>query len=170
MIRRIQSADWPSIARIQAESYPRDVLESLESLQSHWHVSESTCRVTEVQGAVVGYILSHPWIRGKIPPLNEVYSSLPANCDSLFIHDLALSPAYRGSGIGDELVQAVVEAGSVLGLTHFSLISVQGSEGFWKRFGFVSSPNPSDEYIVAAKRFYPASDFACMEIAPGRCR
>ena len=164
MIRRIQASDWPSIARIQAESYPHEVLESLESLQSHWYVSESTCLVGEVQGDVVGYILAHPWIKGKIPPLNEIYSSLPANCDSLFIHYLALSPAFRGTGIGDELVQAVFEAGSVLGLTHFSLISVQGSEGFWKRFGFkkISSP-PTDEYVIAAKRFYPASDFALME-------
>ena len=168
MIRRIQSADWPGIERIQAESYPHEVLESLESLQSHWHVSESTCLVAEVQGAVVGYILAHPWIRGKIPPLNEIYSSLPANCDSLFIHDLALSPPFRGTGLGDELVHAVFEAGSALGLTHFSLISVQGSAGFWKRFGFVSSPPPSDEYIIAAKRFYPASDFACMEFISDR--
>ncbi len=167
MIRRIQSADWPSIARIQAESYPREVLESLESLQSHWHVSESTCLVAEVQGAVVGYILSHPWIRGKIPPLNEIYSSLPANCDSLFIHDLALSPKYRGSGIGDELVQAVFETASRFGLTHFSLIAVQGSSGFWNRIGFKSLSPPSDEYFIAAKRFFPASDFACMEFAPG---
>ncbi len=163
MIRRIQSADWPSIARIQAESYPREVLESLESLQSHWHVSESTCLIAEVQGAVVGYILSHPWIKGKIPPLNEIYSSLPANCDSLFIHDLALSPPFRGTGLGDELVRAVFEAGSALGLTHLSLISVQGSSGYWKRFGFVASPPPSNEYIIAAKSFYPASDFHCME-------
>ena len=163
MIRNIQSSDWPSVARIQAESYPREVLESLESLQSHWHVSVATCLVAEVQGAVVGYILAHPWIRGKIPPLNEIYSNLPTNCDSLFIHDLALSPSFRGTGLGDELVQAVFEAGAELGLTHFSLISVQGSEGFWKRFGFKNSSPPSDEYIIAAKRFYPASDFACME-------
>ena len=144
MIRRIQSSDWPSIARIQAESYPREVLESLESLQSHWHVSETTCLVAEVEAAVVGYILAHPWIRGKVPPLNEIYSSLPTNCDSLFIHDLALSPSFRGMRIGDELVHAVFEAGSGLGLTHLSLISVQGSTGFWQRFGFKSSSSLSD--------------------------
>jgi ribosomal protein S18 acetylase RimI-like enzyme len=127
MIRRIQFSDWPAIARIQAESYPREVLESLESLQSHWNVSERTCLVAEVQGAVVGYILAHPWLRGKIPPLNEIYSRLPTNCDSLFIHDLALSPSFRGMRIGDGLVEAVFEAGSALGLTHLSLISVQDS-------------------------------------------
>lgn len=163
MIRGIRSEDWSAIERIQAESYPREVLESVEALQSHWRVSCDTCIVAESEGQVVGYLLAHPWPMRMIPPLNKVYSVLPDDSDSLFIHDLALSPVARKSGLAQDLVRSVLQAGAQLRLTTASLIAVQGSEGFWKRFGFTVCDILADDFIAAVRCFYPAPDFSYME-------
>ncbi len=163
LIRSIRPEDWSAIERIQAESYPREVLESLEALQSHWRVSGDTCVVAELEGQVVGYLLAHPWPKRTIPPLNKVYSVLPDDSDSLFIHDLALSPTARRSGMGRDLVRSVLQAGALMRLTTASLIAVQGSEGFWKRFGFTVCDTLADDFVAAVRCFYPASDFSYME-------
>lgn len=163
MIRGICPEDWSAIERIQAESYPREVLESLEALQSHWHVSCDTCVVAELEGQVVGYLLAHPWPQSTIPPLNKVYSVLPQSSDSLFIHDLALSPVARKSGFAKDLVRFVLQAGAQMQLTTASLIAVQGSEGFWRRFRFTVCDTLPDDFVAAVRSFYPASDFSYME-------
>jgi predicted N-acetyltransferase YhbS len=163
VIRSIRPEDWPAIERIQAESYPREVLETLESLQSHWRVSCDTCVVAESEGQVVGYLLAHPWPKRTIPPLNKVYSVIPDDSGSLFIHDLALSPVARKLGIARELVSSVLQAGAQLRLTTASLIAVQGSEGFWKQFGFTVCDTLADDFVAAVRCFYPASDFSYME-------
>lgn len=162
-IRSIRIDDWASIERIQAESYPRDVLETVEALQSHWRVSPDTCLVAEHGGKVVGYVLAHPWPERTIPPLNKVYASLPPRSDSLFIHDLALSPGARKSGIAEKLARSVLQAGVDLELISGSLIAVQGSEGFWRRFGFTPWDGLNDDFVAAVRRFYPSSDFSYME-------
>ncbi|HEY4262409.1 MAG TPA: GNAT family N-acetyltransferase [Schlesneria sp.] len=163
MIRSIRSEDWSAIERIQAESYPREVLESLEALQSHWRVSCDTCVVAESAGQVVGYLLAHPWPKRVIPPLNKVYRELLEDSDSLFIHDLALSPVARKSGIAQDLVRSVLQVGAQLRLTTASLIAVQGSEGFWMRFGFTICDRLADDFVAAVRCFYPVSDFSYME-------
>lgn len=162
-IRHIRSDDWSAIERIQAESYPHEVLESLEALQSHWRVAPATCLVAEVAGEVVGYLLAHPWPERTIPPLNKVYSDLPKDSWSLFIHDLALSPNARKAGIAYRLVESVLEAGSELNLANASLIAVQQSEAFWHRFGFNVCHPLSDDFVAAVRLFYPCSDFSYME-------
>lgn len=162
-IRSIRIDDWGRIVRIQAESYPREVLETVEALQSHWRVSPETCLVAEHAGEVVGYVLAHPWPERTIPPLNKVYTSLPPRSDSLFIHDLALSPGARKTGIAQKLARSVLQAGMELELTAASLIAVQGSEGFWRRFGFTPWDRLNDDFIAAVRHFYPSSGFSYME-------
>jgi predicted N-acetyltransferase YhbS len=163
VIRSICLEDWPAIERIQAESYPREVLESLEALQSHWRVSCDTCVVAELEGQVVGYLLAHPWPSRMIPPLNKVYSRLPDDSDCLFIHDLALSPVARKSGVAQDLVRSVLQAGAQMRLTTASLIAVQCSEVFWRRFGFTACDTLAVDFIAAVRCFYPVSDFSYME-------
>jgi predicted N-acetyltransferase YhbS len=164
MIRSIRADDWSSIERIQAESYPLEVLETLEALQSHWLVSSETCLVAETDGDVIGYLLAHPWPERTIPPLNKVYCELPTNSQSLFIHDLALSPKARNSGVADTLVRSVLQVGRQMQLASASLIAVQGSEAFWSRYGFKACHTLPVEIVAAIRRFYPSPDFRYMEL------
>lgn len=122
--------------------------------------------VAEHGGEVVGYVLAHPWPERTIPPLNKVYASLPPRSDSLFIHDLALSPGARKTGLAQKLAQSVLQSGVELQLTSASLIAVQGSEGFWRRFGFTPCDRLNDDFIAAVRRFYPSSDFSYMQKRP----
>lgn len=164
MIRSIRADDWSSIERIQAESYRAEVLETLDSLQSHWHVSPQTCLIAEADGDVVGYLLAHPWPERAVPPLNKVYTALPDRSVSLFIHDLALSPQARKSGIARDLVQTVLRACQEMRLTSASLIAVQGSESFWSRFGFRPCPMLPADLTAAIRAFYPSPDCRYMEL------
>ena len=164
MIRSLQLDDRIGVERVQAECYPLEALESGDSLMSHWRVSPTTCLVAASGDEIIGYLLAHPWPRRMIPPLNKVYEVLPENADSLFLHDLALSPPVRGTGLARKLVERVLDTGERLGMTHASLISVQGSERFWNRFGFVAIDPPSAEYAAAVRVFYPSSEFRVMEL------
>lgn len=162
-MRDITGSDWPLIMRIQEHCYPPGANETVEALESHWRIAPRLCKVAECDGSVVGYVMAHPWPLGMTPPLNTVYDRVPANSDSLFIHDLAVLPAARGVGAGNALARAAIDAGCVMRMRSAALIAVQGSEPFWARFGFVVAAVPSQEYTAAVRRLYPGGQFSYMQ-------
>jgi putative acetyltransferase len=91
---------------------------------SPWHQPDLAL-VAEVDGAVVGHVVvSHARLRhaggerriGVLSPL-------------------AVAPAHQGAGIGGALVREVVAAADRTGLP---LVVLEGSPGYYRRFGFRS--------------------------------
>jgi ribosomal protein S18 acetylase RimI-like enzyme len=93
------------------------------------------------QKQVVGYLISHPYIRDKSAPLNTLIHEIPETPDTWYIHDLAILPEFRGRG----MVRPVLEDIKALALSHgikeLSLVSVYGTEVFWTKMGFRHAPN-----------------------------
>lgn len=167
-LRMIYDEDWSAIAAIQEACYPPAALEAIETLRSHARISPATCLVAYDRERVVGYFLSHPWPRRQLPPLNEVYSVVPPGADTLFLHDLAVLPDERGRGWAAALVDRVLAAGHAAGFRRAELISVQGSQPFWSRWGFVKWEPVPAEYQQAVQRFYPDGGVACMNLEWGQ--
>src|SRR5690606_34573066 len=58
------------------------------------------CFVLERGGAIVGYLVSHPWTRGTSPELGRPIGAIPRHADIYYLHDIALLPPARGTGAG----------------------------------------------------------------------
>lgn len=93
-------------------------------------------RILEREGLAIGYALSHPWERGKVPCLNSLLGGIPGNAETYYIHDLALLPIARGKRAAGRLVRALAFLAKELGFPSMSLVAVNGSRVFWEKQGF----------------------------------
>jgi GNAT superfamily N-acetyltransferase len=87
---------------------------------------------TEAQG----YLISHPWHRGRPPALNALLGALPAPATTYYVHDLALLPQARGSGAAGAIVATLIRHAADQRHKNISLVAVNNSVQFWQRQGF----------------------------------
>jgi predicted N-acetyltransferase YhbS len=140
VIREMRQADLPAVLGIQAACYTQVAPESKESLAAKLCASPSTCFIAALEGEAVGYLISIPWEFSAPPALNAESCQLPRTPDCLYLHDLAVAPSARKAGAGRALVQAFLSELSKSGLGRASLIAVQDSAQYWRRYGFRSVP------------------------------
>ena len=100
-------------------------------------------QLLEIGERPVGYVLSHPWRRDTIPPLNALLGALPADPDTYYVHDLALLPVARRMGAAGFITMVLGKHAAARGFTNMSLVAVNGSTGFWARQGFEPRDLPS---------------------------
>lgn len=135
-IKEIEETHWNRILEIQDESYQEIEPEELEVLQGKKEASPDTCFVCLSNcGAVLGYLLAHPWSGIEPPKLFEPLPSVETN-EHLYLHDMAISPQSKGQGVGRAIVLKLFEIAQKKGIKKISLVAVQGSDSFWSRFGF----------------------------------
>lgn len=163
IIRKINPGDWNQIAMIQDLCYPAEAREEIETLQCHWREAPDFCFVAAESNHVIAYLLAHPWKKRVQPPVNSHYSLAGLVPDSVFIHDIALHQNARGKGLAGLLVAKLFDVAAKNGYCHFSLISVQGTAGFWQRLGFdVCTTFPVD-FFSNIKNHYPGGGYFYME-------
>ena len=95
------------------------------------------CFAYTAGGICVGYVFSHPWVKSRVVELGEDIVAIPDNSDTYYIHDLAVSPDFRGLNIGSYLACAVLDVAKKHGFKDVTLVSVLNSDPFWEKFGFV---------------------------------
>lgn len=142
LVRRMSAADLPGVLEIQAQCYPGNLLEGIEAFASRLTLSPATCMVaiSSGDGALAGYLFTHPWPRRSLPPLDGVLQPSaddgPAAAMTWFVHDMAVAPAGRGSGLAPRLYEAALQAALEAGLQHSRLIAVQAAADWWRRLGY----------------------------------
>jgi len=94
------------------------------------------CLMLEDGGKCSGYAIAHPWRLTQPPALNTFLGGLPAEADTLFLHDLALLPEARGAGFAGIAVRLLAERATALGLAAMSLVAAGTSHAFWRHHGF----------------------------------
>ncbi len=82
---------------------------------------------------LAGYAVSYPARLGAPPTLDTVLGALPEDADSLYIHDVALHPAFRGRRLAEPVIARLLR---LAGGRPAMLVSVYGTAPFWARFGF----------------------------------
>lgn len=83
-----------------------------------------------------GYAISHPIKNQQPPALDSLLGKIPSDADTYYIHDIAISPEYQGSGLAAAGIRRLLDLAGAKGFQGTCLVSVYGTEGFWARFGF----------------------------------
>ncbi|MGO4403026.1 GNAT family N-acetyltransferase [Bosea sp. RAF48] len=135
--------DLPAVMAIAAvvhPSYPEDEAVFAERLRL---ASEGCHVLASEDGALLGYLVSHPWPVGTVPALNSLLGAIPPGTRNWYIHDLALLPAGRGGGAAGRIVAAIAERAMRAGFASLALVAVNDSTGFWRRQGFREMHDPA---------------------------
>lgn len=137
--RPLRAADLSAVSSIAARVHP-DFPEDDAVFADRLALAPEACFLFEREGEPSGYVLAHPFRRGALPALNSVLGTLPVAPDTLYIHDLALLAAARGTGAARAIVSAL--AGLARPHGAMSLVAVNGSAPFWTAMGFAIEPAP----------------------------
>ncbi|RCS23724.1 GNAT family N-acetyltransferase [Phyllobacterium salinisoli] len=107
------------------------------------------CFVLEGTGGLIGYGVSHPWRRYRIPALNTLLGLLPDGADTYYLHDIALLPEARSGGFAGRIVTLMAEQAMCDGFGSMSLVAVNGSAVFWQKQGFsiVEAPELGEKLL-----------------------
>lgn len=136
-------ADLPAVMAIAAivhPGYPEDEPVFAERLR----LAPEGCHVLAADdGALRGYLVSHPWPVGAVPALNSMLGAIPPGTRNWYIHDLALLPEGRGGGAAGQIVAEIAQHAMRAGFASLALVAVNGSTGFWRRQGFREVHDPA---------------------------
>ena len=142
-IVEISEKSWQGILKVQEEAYTGVPPEEVDVLKSKWKASPETCFVFQSSSnEILGYLLAHPWNSDEPPKLFEELPRKSAG-DTLYLHDLAVSNNARESGIGKQLSSKLIEVAKLRQFNRVLLVAVQGSGGYWSKFGFREVHNAS---------------------------
>ena len=134
--RRMEEGDLGFVAEVADQVHPA-FPEVPEVFASRLRLFPQGCLIAlDDMGKPLGYCIAHPGLFGEPPPLDAVWTALPAAADCLYLHDVALLPIGRGQGLGGGLLLALKPIAKPYG--RLALTAVNGSATYWRRFGFRS--------------------------------
>ena len=156
----MRQADRPGVITLAALVHP-DYPEAVEIFAERLRLYPAGCFVIEAGRDIAGYLLSHPWRAADPPPLNTLLGVLPADAGAYYLHDLALHPALRGTGVAGDILRHLW---TTLHARHGAeLVAVNGSVPFWRHCGFAVADPPG----IAAKLACYGADARFMRRVPG---
>ena len=137
--RPLAAQDLPGLLAVQQACYGAAFAESADVFARRL-ASPAQCSLVIVQdGEVVAYLAAYRSCLGKVTPLHGDFTAC-ATPDTLYLHDMAVLPGMAGQGLARWLLQPLWEQAAAQGLQQSALVSVQGSEGYWQRHGYVAQP------------------------------
>jgi GNAT superfamily N-acetyltransferase len=145
LLRQLALADIPEMLEVQREAYEPSLHEPASSFEEKLTLFPRGAIGAFEGGRLVAYAVTLAWRGSDVVPLSKAIGALPYEPDTIFIHDLASSPARRGKGIAKVLVERIFAIAAEMSITKFSLVAVQGAEPFWARFGF----QPVEAFLYA---------------------
>ncbi|MCP3477520.1 GNAT family N-acetyltransferase [Bradyrhizobium sp. CCGUVB1N3] len=133
--RRAEPSDLPAINAIATAVHP-DLPERGDVLAEKMSLFPEGCRVLIAGDDVFGYGIAHPWTLHQIPPLDDFLQRLPPAPDCLYVHDVAVMPASRGSRVATSYIETLARLARASGIEHLALVSVYDTSPFWARHDF----------------------------------
>lgn len=159
------AADLPAVLAVQAQCYGDALLEGADALASRLALSPTTCWVAALPHSIdstkstdstestdsklAAYLFTHAWPTASLPPWNGLLARAWTDDDALtwFVHDMAVAPVGRGTGLAAQLYATARGAAINIGLTTSRLIAVQSAGAYWRRLGYA----PMDAGMYADK-------------------
>lgn len=133
--RAMEADDIAGVAAISDAVHGR-FTEPAEVYRERLSLYPGGCFVLEQDGALAGYLVSHPWTRRSSPELGQLIGSLPQPGQTYYLHDLALLPAARGTGAGRSGLDLVERCARAAGFADVTLTAVHGADSYWAARGF----------------------------------
>lgn len=138
-VRAMRVEDMEAVLEVQLRCYDAAKLESSQSFLAKLNASPTTCFIACVADAPVAYLVAVPTEAGNPPPLNGMTYLVPRAANALYLHDLAVHPEARGSGVSSALVEAYFHVLKESKAQFGCLTAVNESCTYWERYGFRSA-------------------------------
>jgi predicted N-acetyltransferase YhbS len=137
-LRPLLPDDLNELMRLQARCFGTDFLESAEVYarrlaSGHQQSFALACERTQTLQAYAAAYWSDP---GKVTPFDGDFLAPSAADKVLYLHDVSVAPEWSGRGAANALVSALFQRARARGVQQAALVSVQGSQPYWKRHGF----------------------------------
>lgn len=131
----LRVSDIEQVLRVQALAYGPGYIESTESFRAKIEASNCCFGIFD-SGHLLAYAVAFPWRHGQTVPLDSSTPLSVSAPDSLYIHDVAVDPAFGGKGFAQNLVNLVVNQAHGLGVEWIDLVAVQTAKSYWSQLGF----------------------------------
>ena len=166
LLRSIREDDLDAVLAVQAACYPPVMQEAREVVRSRIRAAGASSFVAESAGQVLAYVFAYRSTRGAVTPLGAHFEVLDEG-DTLYIHDLSVSPAAAGRGLARRLVERLQALAREQGLACCALVSVQDSQRFWERLGFREAGCADEPARLALASYPPVALYMCHIITAG---
>ena len=151
-LRPLLEADVDAVLQIQTQCYGAGFVEPREVFVRRLQVA-GQCSWAAVQGDEVLAYLAAYWSRpGAVTPLNGEFADY-ADASVLYLHDMAVSPTAAGQGLARRMVDAAKTMARQRGVMRTALVSVQGSQDYWRRKGYALHASLSDTDAAAVRGY-----------------
>ena len=138
-VRPLCLADLPGLQAVQRQCYGADLVEGTDVFARRLAHPANCSAVIAQDGQVRAYLVAYRSCWGQVTPLQGDFSDHPTP-DTLYLHDLAVSPQWAGQGYGQALRQWLWSRASGWGLRWSALVSVQDTQAYWQRQGYRPQP------------------------------
>lgn len=164
-IRPTTIHDAGSYVSIERDAYPPEFHEDCETFIDKLRVFPEGCKIVDLAGKSVAYLICHPWTFEAPPTLNAREFAIPLKPEVFFIHSVTVMRAHQNRGIGSALVNTAIRLGKSHKFSRFTLISVQYSISFWKRFGFKDVDSLPESITEALTHYGDSAKFMRVDLA-----
>lgn len=118
--------------------YPPEFWESHESYRRRLAQFPEGCwACVNDKDEVLGYMFCHPW-DDTFVPLDCRTLEIPKNPTCLYVHDIAVIPAWRRKGIATTFIDMAKKIAIKHGFERLKGVSVLGSLTHWQKCGFIA--------------------------------
>ncbi|ART49794.1 GNAT family N-acetyltransferase [Acidovorax carolinensis] len=138
-LRALAHHDLADLLAVQLACYGPGFVESAAVFARRLASPANCSLVLERNGKICAYLAAYRSALGKVTPLHGDFEPVP-QADTLYLHDMAVLPAFAGQGMAQALLQSLWDEAAVQGLRHTALVSVQGSQTYWERHGYAPRP------------------------------
>lgn len=135
--RPLQTTDLTALMAVQRAAYGDGFMESTEVFARRLASPVNCSLALLLDGALCAYLAAYQSVQGKVTPLHGDFEPPVGTApDTLYLHDMAVLPGMAGRGLAQQLLQPLWAQARATGLRHSTLVSVQGSQGYWERQGY----------------------------------
>lgn len=135
-LRPISVDQIPRVVEIQIDAYAAHLQEEVDAFEAKFQMHPQGFIGAFVDDVLAGYAISFPWYQDTPVSLNTDAILTDKEFDCYYMHDVAVLSQYRGLGIADKLVNSCLDAARALHLHTIRMVTVQGGENIWSRYGF----------------------------------
>lgn len=138
----MQEADIDAVIGLQMACYSGEFHEPKSSFAAKLRAAPDSCWVAAGPEGLLAYLVCLPIEGDALPALHAPQWHKAHHPDWLYVHDLAIHPQARGTGLASAMLQLAAAAARSQKLATMGLIAVQGSVPFWRRHRFEPATTP----------------------------
>jgi len=135
-VRPLNEHEVARVVEIQRDAYADHLQEGDSAFHAKREMYPNGFVGAFVNGELAGYSISFPWFQDTAVSLHASNTSPDKAFDCYYMHDVAVLSQFRGLGIADKLVNRCLTTARSLGLRTVRMVTVQGGENIWSRYGF----------------------------------